>query len=73
MISSSQAVIEAIGRFASSPGMVSETFTLVRAHDLVRVGEGGGVDNEAIVTHRVPLKQIAEFIRMKRTEGCFRM
>ena len=30
--------LETIGRFASSPGMVSETFTLIRAHDLVKTG-----------------------------------
>jgi ADP-ribose pyrophosphatase len=63
--------IEVIGRFASSPGMVSECFTLVRAHDLTKVGDGGGVENESIEVHRVPLKQVADFIRAKRTEGCF--
>lgn len=63
--------IEVIGEFASSAGMVSETFTLVRAYDLTRVGEGGGVDHEAIVTHRIPLRQIADFVRAKREQGCF--
>jgi ADP-ribose pyrophosphatase len=63
--------VEVIGSFASSAGMVSETFTLVRAHDLIRVGEGGGVDHEAIVTHRVPLDRIDDFVRAKRAEGCF--
>ena len=36
--------IEVVGDFFSSPGMISEGFTLVRAHDLVKVGEGGGVE-----------------------------
>jgi ADP-ribose pyrophosphatase len=58
-----------IGRFASSPGMVSETFTLVRAHDLVKVGEGGGVAGEDIIVHRVPLDDIAGYIEAKRAEG----
>jgi ADP-ribose pyrophosphatase len=63
--------IELLGRFASSPGMVSETFTLVRAHDIVRVGEGGGEPGENITVHRVPLANIAAFVAPKRAEGLF--
>ncbi len=62
--------IEAVGRFASSPGMVSETFTLVRAHGLKKVSEGGGVEGENITVHRVKLANIADFIAAKRAEGC---
>lgn len=62
--------IEVIGEFASSPGMVSETFTLVRANGLTRVGAGGGVDGEDITVHRVALSGIADFIAAKRAEGC---
>ena len=62
--------IEIIGTFASSPGMVSETFTLVRAHGLTKVGEGGGVEGEDITVHRVALDQLGEFIAGKRNEGC---
>lgn len=62
--------IEIVGRFASSPGMVSETFTLVRAHGLERVGESGGVEGEDIAVHRVKLDAIADFIAAKRAEGC---
>ena len=61
--------IEAIGEFASSPGMVSETFTLVRASGLARIGDGGGVEGEGIVVHRVALAQVAAFIAGKRAEG----
>jgi ADP-ribose pyrophosphatase len=61
--------IAVIGEFASSPGMVSETFTLVRAEGLTRVGEGGGVDGEGIIVHRVALGDIAAFIEGKRAEG----
>lgn len=61
--------IEPLGDFASSPGMVSETFTLVRCTGLERVGEGGGVDDEDIVTHRVPLAGIAEFVAARRAAG----
>ena len=61
--------IEIVGEFASSPGMVSETFTLVRAHGLVRTGGGGGVEGEDIVVHRVPLADVARFVAAKRGEG----
>jgi ADP-ribose pyrophosphatase len=61
--------IEIIGEFASSPGMVSETFSLVRASGLAKVGEGGGVPGENIIVHRVPLADIADFVAAKRTAG----
>ena len=62
--------IERIGEFYSSPGMVSESFFLVRALGLERVGDGGGVDGENIAVHRVPLNRMADFIATKRSEGC---
>lgn len=61
--------IEAIGEFASSPGMVSETFTLVRARGLRRTGPGGGVPGEDISVHRIALAALAEFIAAKRDGG----
>ncbi|WP_420140844.1 NUDIX hydrolase [Sphingomonas sp.] len=63
--------IEIIGKFASSPGMVSETFTLVRALGLTKVGEGGGEEGENITVHRVPLAQIGDFVAARRAEGMF--
>ncbi len=62
--------IDIIGEFASSPGMVSETFTMVKASGLTHVGDGGGVDGENIIVHRVALTDIASFIAAKRAEGC---
>ncbi len=61
--------IEIIGEFASSPGMISETFTLVRAHGLTQVHEGGGVADEAIAVHRVALDDVAGFVEARRAEG----
>ncbi len=61
--------IEALGEFASSPGMVSETFTLVRASGLGKVSEGGGVDDEDITVHRVPLAEVAAFVAARRAAG----
>ncbi|HMN55233.1 MAG TPA: NUDIX hydrolase [Sphingopyxis sp.] len=59
-----------VGEFYSSPGMVSESFTLLVAKKLIKVGAGGGVDGEDITVHRVPLDGIADFIAAKRAEGC---
>ncbi|MFZ2995315.1 NUDIX hydrolase [Sphingobium sp.] len=61
--------LESLGEFFSSPGMVSESFTLFRAHDLVRTGDGGGVDGEDIAVHRVPLASIADQIAAWRADG----
>lgn len=61
--------IDEIGEFASSPGMVSETFTLVRATGLERVHDGGGVEGENIVVHRVPLAGISAFVERQRALG----
>ncbi|WP_324749307.1 NUDIX hydrolase [Sphingomonas sp. LY54] len=58
-----------LGRFHASPGMSSEGFTLLRAEGLTKVGEGGGVDGEDIVVHRVPLADVPDFIARKRAEG----
>ena len=62
--------VEMVGEFYSSPGMVSESFYLVRAEGLEQVGAGGGVDDEDIRVHRVKLTDIAAFIAAKRAEGC---
>ena len=62
--------MEIIGEFFSSPGMVSESFTLVRATGLTNVGDGGGVDGENIIVHRVALDRLSQFVNLKRTEGC---
>lgn len=61
--------MEVIGEFWSSPGMVSESYTLLRAHGLTRIGEGGGTEGENITVHRVPLSGIREFIAERRKRG----
>ncbi len=61
--------LENLGEYYSSPGMVSESFTLVHAHDLTRVSEGGGVDGENITVHRVALDTLPDFLSQKRNEG----
>jgi ADP-ribose pyrophosphatase len=61
--------IERLGEFYASPGMLSESFTLVRAHGVRRIGEGGGDENEDINVHLVARAEIPNFIEQKRAEG----
>lgn len=61
--------IETIGEFWSSPGMVSESFTLLRASGLTSVGPGGGTEGENITVHRVPLAGLEDFLATRRAMG----
>jgi ADP-ribose pyrophosphatase len=61
--------VERIGEFYASPGMLSESFTLVRAHGLRKIGDGGGDENEDINVHLVARADIPNFIEQKRAEG----
>jgi ADP-ribose pyrophosphatase len=61
--------VERLGDFYASPGMLSESFTLVRAHGVRKIGEGGGTESEDINVHLVPRTEIANFIEQKRAEG----
>jgi len=61
--------MENCGEYYSSPGMVSESFSLFRADGLSKVSAGGGVDGENITVHRVALAELNEFLDQKRREG----
>ena len=63
------AAMELVGKFASSPGMVGETFTLVRAKGVTRIADGGGTGDENITVHRVPLAGIVDFVATRRAAG----
>lgn len=63
------AIVEERGDFYSSPGMTSESFTLVVATGLTRTGDGGGDEHEDIVVHRVPIASVAGFVADKRRAG----
>ncbi|MBB6122709.1 NUDIX hydrolase [Sphingobium subterraneum] len=58
-----------LGDYHSSPGMVSESFTLFRAEGLVRVHDGGGIAGENITVRRVPLATLPAFVAERREEG----
>ncbi|MEZ5694611.1 MAG: NUDIX hydrolase [Altererythrobacter sp.] len=61
--------MENLGEFYSSPGMVSESFTLLRATGLTKIGEGGGTDSEDITVHRVKLDHLPQFVAAWRARG----
>jgi len=60
---------ERLGEFHSSPGMVAESFTLVRAHGVRKVGEGGGTEHEDIAVHLVSRADIPAFVEQRRAAG----
>ena len=53
----------------TSSGMSNERIAFVRARDLVRVGEGGGVDSENITVHAVPRADAPAWLMRKHREG----
>ena len=61
--------VERLGDFHSSPGMVAESFTLVRAHGVRKVGDGGGTEHEEIEVHLVPRAEIPGFVASRREQG----
>src|SRR5690349_219078 len=61
--------VERLGDFYSSPGMLAESFTLVRAHGVRKVGQGGGVGGEEIVVHLVRREELPAFIAERRSAG----
>ncbi len=52
-----------------SAGLTSETVDLVRAKNVRRVAEGGGVAGEEIEVHVVPMADAAAFLKRKQRAG----
>jgi ADP-ribose pyrophosphatase len=53
----------------SSSGMSSEIIAYARAHDLVKVSEGGGDESESIIVHEVPRKEAGAWLLARANEG----
>jgi ADP-ribose pyrophosphatase len=53
----------------TSSGMSNERIAFVRARNLRKVGEGGGVDSEDIVVHAVPRHEAPAWLMRKQAEG----
>jgi ADP-ribose pyrophosphatase len=53
----------------SSSGMSNELITFVRAHELEKVGPGGGDASENIVVHEVPRREAGAWLFARAAEG----
>lgn len=53
----------------SSAGMTDEVITFVLATGLNRTGPGGGVDNENIRVHVIPLQEVDEWLESQSKAG----
>lgn len=53
----------------TSSGMSNERIAFVRATQLRRVGQGGGVDGEGITVHEVPRSRAPAWLVQKQREG----
>lgn len=53
----------------ASAGQSNEIIHIFRAHGLTKVSAGGGVDNEKITVHLVPLNEIDEWLKKRQEEG----
>lgn len=53
----------------SSSGLTSECITLFRALGLRRTGPGGGVAQEDITVHEVPLAEVVPWLETKASQG----
>lgn len=58
-----------LARGAASAGLTDEMVSLLVAHDLERVGEGGGVGDERIEVHEVARKSLVEWLAAREAEG----
>lgn len=61
--------VEFLHEGPSSSGMSTEMIAFVRAHELVRVGAGGGDESENIVVHEVPRRDAGAWLFARAAEG----
>ncbi|WP_425228790.1 NUDIX hydrolase [Sphingomonas sp.] len=59
------AAVAVLGSFYSSPGITSESFTLVRATGLTKIGE----PEDGITLHRIAMADLPAFVAAKRDAG----
>jgi len=53
----------------TSSGMSNERIAFVRARDLHKVGQGGGVKDEDIIVHCIPRREAPAWLMCKHREG----
>ncbi len=59
-----------LGGGPTSAGVSSERVEFFLAADLRHIGRGGGVGNEAITVHEVPLADVRRWTAARRDAGC---
>ncbi len=62
--------LELVAEGPASAGLSDEHMLMFRATGLRRVGAGGGVEHEQIVTHVVPLEGIEGWLAAAEKRGC---
>ena len=60
--------VEKLASGPTSPGITSEMVRLYRATGLRRTGKGGGVGNEKITVHEVPLGELEEWLKKQSAQ-----
>ena len=58
-----------LSRGVVSPGLTDEAIDLVRAENVVKVAEGGGVAGEDVEVHLVPVAGVEAFLKRRRRSG----
>ena len=53
----------------TTAGMSSELIYLFQATGLTKTGEGGGIGSEDITVHKIPLKQLRQWLKDRQFEG----
>jgi ADP-ribose pyrophosphatase len=61
--------LELVATTATSPGMANEMVHFVLAWNLERVGPGGGVGNERIIVHEIPMAEVRAWLQARAAEG----
>ncbi len=61
--------LELITSAATSPGLANEMVHFVLAWNLVRIGAGGGIANEDIAVHEVPIGEARTWLREREASG----
>lgn len=61
--------IKNLGKFVSSPGLSSESFTLCKAEDITKVNDGGGDETESIEVIKIPIISVPQYVEHERKKG----
>jgi ADP-ribose pyrophosphatase len=63
------AALELLTQGPSSAGMSTEVLHFMMAHEIRKVGSGGGTDSESIIVHQIPLKEVHDWLEHQSERG----